>query len=75
MPITPFLHNRVFLPEQIEVMSEAFTRACGTLGLVDRTDPITAVVAGHIIESMQLGLGTAEALHLDTMDKFKQNGG
>ena len=40
MPIIPFLRGQVFDPELIEAMSMAFTKACDTLGLVDRADPI-----------------------------------
>ena len=41
MPIIPFLRGQAFDPELIEAMSTAFTKACDTLGLVDRADPVT----------------------------------
>jgi hypothetical protein len=54
MPITPFLRNQVFQPEQIGAMSEAFTCACTSLGLADHTDPIAKLVANHIIQLAQM---------------------
>ncbi len=72
MPITPFLRDHDFEPEHIVAMSEAFTRACESLGLVDRTDAFTAIVASHIIEGARRGLRTAEALYLDAMQEFKR---
>jgi hypothetical protein len=64
MPITPFLRNQAFESEHIAAMSEAFVLACTSLGLADRTDPITELVARHIIEQAQAGVRTANALYL-----------
>jgi hypothetical protein len=72
MPITPFLRDRAFDPETIAAMSAAFTEACAALGLADRTDPITELVARHIIELAQTGVRTSDALYLGTMQRFKQ---
>jgi hypothetical protein len=52
-------------------MSVAFTNASAALGLADRTDQITALVAGYIIGLAQKGVRTSEALYLDTMREFK----
>ncbi len=71
MPITPFLRNQAFEPEVIANMSAAFTDACKTLGLIDRTDPITEVVARHIIELAQRGVRTKALLFTLTMQEFK----
>ena len=54
----------------IAVMSAAFAKACTALGLVDRTDPITEVVARHIIELVQKGVKPHE-LYRETMLQFK----
>jgi hypothetical protein len=67
MPITPFLPAQVFEPELIEAMSAAFTEACSTLGLADRTDPFTEIVARKIIEAAQSGLHTQTSLYLSAM--------
>lgn len=50
MPITPFLNGRVFEAEVIEAMNIAFGNACMALKLIDRTDPLTKLVATEIIE-------------------------
>jgi hypothetical protein len=70
MPITAFLHNQAFEPELIEAMSAAFTEACSTLGLADRADPITEIVASKIIEAAQRGLRTQNALYQSAMQEF-----
>jgi hypothetical protein len=73
MPIMPFIRDQVFPPEQIGAMSEAFTCACLSLGLADRTDPTTELVANHIIQLAQTGEQTSLALYLGTMREFKPN--
>jgi hypothetical protein len=73
MPITPFLRNEAFDPDLIDTMSAALTQACTTLGLVDRADPITEVVAHHIIKLAQRGIRTQTALYLATIEEFKAN--
>ena len=45
-----------FDPELVEAMSAAFESTCDALGLTERTDPITALVAEKIIEAAQRGL-------------------
>lgn len=37
MPITPFLRNEPFDPEQIGIMSAAFLDACAALGLAEES--------------------------------------
>ena len=65
MPITALLQHQPFDPETIEAMSGAFTDACKALGLAqDRTDPITELVARHIIELARRGIRNKTALYL-----------
>ena len=73
MPITPFLRGQAFEPELIEAMSTAFTKACETLGLIDRADPITELVARQIIEFAERGVRTQTALYFKTVEEFKAN--
>jgi len=47
--------------------------ATKALGLVDRTDPITELVARHIIKLAQSGIRTENALYLATIEEFKPN--
>lgn len=55
MPIQKFLDGHAFDPEAIRSMSEALTGACRALGLVDRDDPATRLVAIKIIELARNG--------------------
>lgn len=71
MPITPFLRNEPFDPEQIEIMSAAFLDACSALGLADRTDPVTQLVAVRIIELAQRGIRSRTELFRGAVDGFK----
>lgn len=71
MPITPFLRNHVFTPEEIDMMGAAFQAACIMLGLVDRTDPVTEVVAGRIIDHAQRGVLTKTELYEAAIKGFK----
>jgi hypothetical protein len=75
MPIKPFLrhHHQAFDPETIQVMSSAFEKACTSLGLSDRADPITALVAQQIIEAAQRGIRNDTALCLIVLQEFRSN--
>jgi hypothetical protein len=73
MPITSFLRGQAFDPELIEAMSTAFTKSCDALGLIDRADPITELVARQIIEFAERGVRTQTALYFMTVEEFKQN--
>ena len=55
MPIIRLLEHEAFGPEDISVITTAFEGALSTLGLVDRTDPLTELVAKRIIECAQTG--------------------
>jgi hypothetical protein len=50
MPLTPFLKQATFDPPTIEAMSAAFEAVCASLELVDRSDPLTEIVARKVIE-------------------------
>jgi hypothetical protein len=50
MPIRLIINNDcAFGPDQIEVLVTAFENALKALGLVDRKDPATLLVAQHIV--------------------------
>lgn len=70
MPITPFLTGHPFDQEAIDRMSTAFLAVCGKLGLADRADPMTEVVARKIIELTQRGVRNAETLRKMTLQEF-----
>jgi hypothetical protein len=55
VPIAPFLRERVFDPETIRVMGVAFTDVCSKLGLNDKCDSATQLVARKVIETAERG--------------------
>ncbi len=70
MPITPFLAGQAFGPEAIQTMSDAYLRACKRLGLSDRTDPATELVALRVIHLAQRGILDTDALLKRTLQEF-----
>ena len=73
MPITPFLKGQAFDPELVEAMGAAFSKSCDALGLTDRTDPITALVAEKIVELAQRGLRNPTAIRMLAMRELKSD--
>ena len=69
--ITPFLRDQAFDPETIEAMGKAFVTTCETLGLSERDDALTRLVAEKVIELTQRGLKNPTALHLAVIKEFK----
>ena len=55
MPIYRLLQNSAFEPEHLRAMATAFEQALADLKLVDRTDPLTELVARKVIEIAQCG--------------------
>jgi hypothetical protein len=49
MPLCAFVHEAEFEPELLASMGIAFAAACEALGLADKSDQATALVAGRII--------------------------
>jgi hypothetical protein len=52
-------------------MSAAFTDACKTLGLIDRADPLTEIVAQRVIRLAQRGIRTRAELYAMTVKDLK----
>jgi hypothetical protein len=55
MAIYRLIASGSFEPEEIEVMTAAYEAALVDLGLVDRDDPITEIVASAIVTITGLG--------------------
>jgi hypothetical protein len=55
MPIVRLLEREAFSSEDITIISVAFEDALKILGLVNRTDPLSELVARAIIECAQTG--------------------
>lgn len=55
MPLLGLAQNQVFGPDEVAVMVAAFEKALRELGLTDREDPATLLVAEKIIEAAKQG--------------------
>jgi hypothetical protein len=55
MAIYRMIRQSVFEPEMIERMTAAYEHALKELGLADRNDPITDLVARKVIEIAEMG--------------------
>ena len=69
-PITPFLQGQAFDPETVQAMANALVMTCEALGLSDRDDAMTQLVAEKIIELAKRGLKNPTALHLAAIKEF-----
>jgi len=70
-PITPFLRGQAFDPETVEAMAKALVTTCEALGLSNRDDEITKLVAETIIELAQRGIKNPMTLHTTTIKQFQ----
>jgi hypothetical protein len=50
MPINRLLKSSMLPPDEVAILNRAFDKALRGLGLVDRNDPITEIVARKIID-------------------------
>jgi hypothetical protein len=71
MPIRHFLDGQAFDPETIGLMSDAFTSVCADLGLVDRDDPATRLVAERIIAHAESGVTSCSDLYALVIAEFQ----
>ena len=55
MPMARLLNGSAFSPDDITILSAAFEDALRTLGLTDRADPATELVAQQIVSIAQQG--------------------
>jgi hypothetical protein len=63
MQIREFLAGRKYFDlETVETMNTAFLAACGRLGLLDKKDPLTRMVAFTVIELAEGGIKDAQQL-------------
>jgi hypothetical protein len=71
MPIHRLLETGVFAPEEVAMMSGVFEDVLHLLGLVDRTDPVTTMVATKVIELAQAGERDPDRLKRLTLEAFE----
>jgi hypothetical protein len=73
MPIYELLQRQgVFTPEELTVLSNVFEDVLATLGLVDRKDPMTELVAKKVIELATAGIREPNRLKALTLGAFTQ---
>jgi hypothetical protein len=70
IPIHRLLEPGVFEPEQIATMARVFEDVLTTLGLVDREDPMTTLVAKKLIELARTGEHDPARLKERTLQAF-----
>jgi hypothetical protein len=72
MPIRQYLlEGSAFDPEAISTMSVVFERVCAELGLRDKDDPATRLVASKVIEFAHSGVLDVARLRSMTRKEFK----
>ena len=71
MPIHRLLEREAFEPELTAIMGDVFEDVLQTLGLVDRQDPLTEMVAKKVIELAQAGERDPARLKQLTLEAFK----
>jgi len=69
-PITPFLQGQALDPETVQAVANALVMTCEALGLSNRDDAMTQLVAEKIIELAKRGLKNPTALHLAAIKEF-----
>ena len=74
MPIYRFIQTGVFTPDQVAMMGDFFEDVLATLGLVDRKDPATQLVAHRIVELVQSGERDRARVKQLTLEAVTGNG-
>jgi hypothetical protein len=71
MPIRPYLQGQAFDPDTVRVMGVAFENACKELGILDRHDAVTKIVARAVIDMAQRGFRDEGSLTAAVMQEFR----
>jgi hypothetical protein len=73
VPIYELLRRQgVFAPEDIVMLDNVFERVLKALGLVDRKDPMTEMVAKKLVELATSGIRDPDRLQALTVQAFTQ---
>ncbi len=70
MPIYRLLEGEAFQPEDVAIMGNVFEDVLKELGLVDRDDPVTTLIAKKVIEIAQAGERDPARLKQLTLQAF-----
>jgi len=65
------MENEPFEPEHVALMGNVFEDVLHTLGLIDREDPITKLIAMKVIELAQTGERDPVRLKQLTLEAFQ----
>ena len=71
MPIHRLVKTGTFEPEQVTILGDVFEDVLRALGLVDRHDPLTEMVAKKVIELAQTGERDPARLKHLTLEAFE----
>jgi hypothetical protein len=71
VPIYRLIEREPFEPELIAIMGGVFEDVLQALGLVDRQDPLTEMVAQKVIELAQTGERDPDRLKKLTLEAFE----
>jgi hypothetical protein len=71
MPIYRLLEREAFEPELVAMMGHVFEDVLHTLGLVDREDPLTKMIARTVIELAQTGVRSPARLKELTLEALE----
>jgi hypothetical protein len=66
------IHNESFAPEDVAALVTAYEDVLRTLGLTDRNDPVTVLVAKTIIEVAKSGDRNPQRLHLEAVNRLSK---
>ena len=73
MPIYALLRRQDdFTPEEVTILGSVFEDVLQTLGLVDRKDPLTEMVAKKVVELATAGIREPDRLKALTIQAFIQ---
>jgi hypothetical protein len=72
MPIRPYLFGQHFDPQTIGAMSDTFTCVCTALGLIERDDPATRLVAERVIGHAMQGVKSRAKPFALVIAEFRQ---
>ena len=75
MPIQPYLQGQAFDSDTVRVMGTAFERVCKQLGILDKHDAVTKIVARTVIDMAQRGFRDEEGLTAAVMEEFRPHPG
>jgi hypothetical protein len=64
--------NASFEPEEVAMLGNIFEEVLRTLGLVDREDPLTVMVAKGLVEYAKTGIRDPDRLKALTVQAFTQ---